>query len=231
MRTKEIKLDGYTLPERVKAKMILKLFKTHRAKKELGFTLCSKPDNIIIASEDITGTSDGIIIDPRMCKEDERFLGGYHTHPTEDSSAGAEDLHYCGIFKIICTGGKTDNKIKCNTWKYEEQSEGEHNKMADDIRKGVTESKNPRYQPNFDCIRTTDPLFSDEKYIKYEMDKNLDTIESLLSTLKKSGSTESTKRMQNALIVVTEARDIIANRLKEKIKNVSKKYYNETEII
>ena len=72
------------LYQKVKAKMIIKLFKTHQAKKELGFTLCSKPDNIIIASEDITGTSDGMLVDPRMCKKDERFLGGYHTHPTKD---------------------------------------------------------------------------------------------------------------------------------------------------
>lgn len=68
MKTKEIKLDGYTLPERIKAKMILTLFKTHQAKKELGFTLCSKPDNIIVASEDLIGTSERIVIDPKMCK-------------------------------------------------------------------------------------------------------------------------------------------------------------------
>ena len=38
MKAKEIKLNDYTLPERVKAKMILALFKTHQKQKELGFT-------------------------------------------------------------------------------------------------------------------------------------------------------------------------------------------------
>lgn len=46
MRTSTTKLDSYTLPERVKARMILKLLETQQ--KELGFALCSKPDNIIV---------------------------------------------------------------------------------------------------------------------------------------------------------------------------------------
>lgn len=71
MQTNDIKLDDYTLPEIVKAKMVLKLFNTRQ--EELGFALCSK-DNIIIAGKDIKGTSDSIVIDPKTCKEDEKFL-------------------------------------------------------------------------------------------------------------------------------------------------------------
>lgn len=62
MKTKEIKLNGHTLPERVKTKMIITLFKTHQNKEELGFALCSNPDNVITTSEDLTGTSDELIM-------------------------------------------------------------------------------------------------------------------------------------------------------------------------
>ncbi len=85
MQTNEIKLNGYTLPERVKTRMVLKLHGTQQ--KELGFALCSRPDNIIVEGQDIEGTSDRIIIDPSMCKNGKKFLGLYHTHPSDDSRA------------------------------------------------------------------------------------------------------------------------------------------------
>lgn len=53
---------------------------------------------------------------------------------------------------------------------------------------------------------------------------------SLLSVLKKSGAIKSTARVQNMLTVATSARNIYANKLREEIKNESKKYYNEVEI-
>lgn len=231
MKAKEIKLNDYTLSERVKAKMIITLFKTHQDKEELGFTLCSNPDNVITASEGLTGTSDGLIIDPRMCKKDEKFLGGYHTHPTEDSHASAEDLHYCGILKIVCAGGKTDNKIRCNIWKHERQSTEEYNKMVYDIRKGVTKYENPKYQPNFDCIRDIGPLFLDEKRIK-EKDKDLK--KKKLDVLALDRTDVSEREIIEAgtdLLNDTIKRDIRYNTLKKQIENESKKYYTEVEII
>jgi proteasome lid subunit RPN8/RPN11 len=229
MKTKEIKLDGYTLPERIKAKMILTLFKTHQAKKELGFTLCSNPDNIIVASEDIFGISDGIEIDPRLCKKDEKFLGGYHTHPTEDSSASAEDLHHCGILKIVCVGGKTDNKIRCNIWKHEQQSTEEYNKMVYDIRKGVTKYENSKYQPNFDCIRSIGPLFLDEKSIK-EKDKDLKKKKLDVLALTNVSDHEIIEAGTD-LLNDTIKLDMRYSVLKKQIEDKSKKYYNKIEIV
>lgn len=52
--------------------MALKLFYTQQ--EELGFALCSKSDNVIVAGKDLKGTSDSIVIDPKTCKEDEKFL-------------------------------------------------------------------------------------------------------------------------------------------------------------
>lgn len=66
-----IKVNDYTLPERIKAKMVLTLFKTHQKQKELGFTFCSKPDNIIIAKGDFKGSSGNVVIDSRLCEKDE----------------------------------------------------------------------------------------------------------------------------------------------------------------
>jgi hypothetical protein len=231
MKTNEIKLNDYTLPEKIKAKMIITLFKTHEDKEELGFTLCSNPDNVITASEGLTGTSAGLIIDPRMCKKDEKFLGGYHTHPMEDSHASAEDLHHCGIFKILCTGGKTDNKIRCNIWKHEQQSTEEYNKMVYDIHDGVTKYKNPKYQPNFDCIRSIGPLFLDEKHLK-EKDQDLKKKKLDVLALDRPGISEheiigAGTDLLNDMI----KRDIRYNILKKQIENESKKYYTEVEII
>ncbi len=180
METKETKLNGYTLPDELKKKMRDILYKTQHTKKEMGFTLCSKPDNIIRARGDHIGSSYKMVIDSRMCEKDEKFLGGYHTHFGQDSNASAEDLRYCGIFKITCTGGQI----------YEQPSVDEYNKMIYDNNKGITKFENPKYQSNFDCIRTIGSLFSDEKYIKEKLDKDLDKKELKLLTLNKSGASE-----------------------------------------
>jgi len=95
------KLNSYILTDEVKDAMRNKLYKTQQ--EELGFTLCSKSDNIIMPGRDLVGDSRKIEIDPGACKEDEKFLGGYHTHPETDSRASAEDLYHCGKFKVICT--------------------------------------------------------------------------------------------------------------------------------
>lgn len=199
-------LDGYTLPERIKVKMVLTLFKTHQDKKELGFTFCSKSDNIIRAGGDFKGTSDSIVIDSRMCKEDEKFLGGYHTHYERDSYPSAEDLRYCGVLKTMCTGGTDDNKIRCNTWKGEPLSQEEYNKMINSISRDITRSEDPKHQINFDCIRNIVPLFLEEKSIKEEVSKGLDDIND------------------------TEKRNRSVRELVKKIRYESKKYYNEIEI-
>ena len=222
------KLNSYILTDRVKDAMRNKLYKTQQ--EELGFTLCSKSDNIIMPGRDLIGDSRKIEIDPGACKEDEKFLGGYHTHHETDSRASAEDLYHCGKFKIICTGGKTDNKIRCHTWKYEQLSSEDIGKMTDIVKKGVTNFESLKYQQSFNCFDTMEPLYSREKNVKENMDKKIYDIKSFLSILKKSGATESATRVQNMLTIATKARNIYANKLVEEIKNESKKYYNEVEI-
>lgn len=230
MKTKGIELNGYTLSERVRAKMILTLFKTHQKKKELGFTLCSNPDNIITAGGEGKGYPNKIEIDPRLCDTDEKFIGGYHTHFDQDSYPSAEDLHYCGVFKTTCSGGN-DNKIRCNTFNGEQESVEEYNKTVLDIHKGEIKAKNSRYQKNFDCIRVMNPLFLEEKDIKEEA-KDLYGKLLHLDDMKRRGDPERVIiETENRIITDLDNIDRSVRELVEKIRNESKKYYNEVEII
>ena len=87
----ETKLNGYVLREELKKKMRDVLYKTQQ--EELGFTLCSKPDNVIVPRGFHVGSSHEIEINPRSCEKDEKYLGGYHTHPGTDSQASARVTH------------------------------------------------------------------------------------------------------------------------------------------
>ncbi len=219
-------LNGHILPDKIKQDIISKLDDTQQD--ELGFALCSE-DNIILEGEHTKGTPDGITIDSNMCKKGEKFLGGYHTHSRGDSYPSAEDLIRCGTFKIICTGGKSDNKIRCNIWKHEQLSSGDINKMKEYTNRNITESEIFRYHKSFDCGNTIWPLLSEEKDIK-KLNKDLDDIESLLSDSRRYMTVESVTRARDTLDMLTEIKNIRTNKLVRKIENESKKYYNEVEI-
>lgn len=214
-----IKLNSYILSDDIKDEMRNKLNKTRQDKVELGFTLCANSDNIIRSRGNPTGTSNKIEIDPRACKGDEKFLGGYHTHPKSDSYPSAEDLIHCGIHKITCTGG-IDDKIRCDTWKYAQLSSEDKYKMINGYRSGY---KNPKYQQTFDCISDFEPLYREEKYIK-SLDDHLEELESSMA-----GVTVSPSIMMQRSFVKT-IRDRHTSILIEGIKNKSEKYYNEIEI-
>lgn len=131
----------------------------------MGFALCSRPDNIIVESQDIEGTSDGIVIDPSMCKDDKKFLGSYHTHTVGGSRASATDLARCGESKIICVGSKIDGKIKCNIWKYDQLSQEDLDnidKISKETKKSATKSEISRYQQHSNCTNVIGPLAFEE---------------------------------------------------------------------
>lgn len=217
------RLNGYILPDNVENKMKEKLYKTRQD--ELGFTLCSNQDNIITAKGERKGKSDRIEIDTEACKKDERFLGGYHTHPRGDSHASAEDLAHCGAFKAICTGGVKDNKIKCQIWKQKQISKEDGLIIAKDIKDDKKQPTNKEHKTSFNCANIMSILAKKED-ILVGMDKDIDNIKSFLSILDKPLSID----LQNITILAGESRDTYANKLEEEIKNESKKYYNEVEI-
>jgi hypothetical protein len=221
-------LNGYILTDKVKNDMRSKLDDTQQD--ELGFALCSE-DNIIIEGEHTKGTPNGITIDLSMCKKGEKFLGGYHTHPIGrgDSYASAGDLIHCGRDKIICIGGKTDNKIRCNTWKYKQLSSEDINKMRGYTNNTIPESERLIYQQTFDCSNIILPLLSEEEDIK-KLNKDLGDMESLLSDSRRHMTVESITRVRNALNMLTEIKNIRANRLVREIEDKSNRYYNKLEI-
>jgi proteasome lid subunit RPN8/RPN11 len=210
-----VKLNSYILSDDVKDEMRNKLDKTRQDRIELGFTLCANSNNIIRSRGNPTGTSNKIEIDPRACRGDEKFLGGYHTHPKSDSYPSAEDLIHCGIHKIICTGGM-DDKIRCNVWKYGQLSSEDKNKMIDEYVSGYN---NHKYQQTFDCINDFEPIYREERNIK-GLDESLKQLESYLST--------PSIRMQYD--IAKAGRNLRAGILNGDIKNKSRKYYNEVEI-
>lgn len=222
MKRKEIKLNDHILSDDVKNDMRDILDKT--SEEEIGFVLCSK-DNIIMKGGHFIGSPNEMIIDSRMCKKNEKFLGAYHTHPKDDSRPSARDLRYCGIFKNMCTGGKDDNKIRCHTWRYGQPSVDEYNKMIYDISEGKIESENPIHKPNFDCINDILPLYLEEERMK-KVDKDLKERELHLPSL----TSEKIIKEGSKLLEDTIKRDIYANILKKETENRSKKYYNEIEI-
>lgn len=227
----ETKLNGYILREKLKEKMRDTLRKTQQSKVELGFSLCSKSDNIIRARGYYIGSRDEIEIDPRACKEDEKYLGAYHTHPRDDSRASARDLRFCGLAKMICTGGNFDSKIRCYTWKYEQPSPMEINKIADDINKDTISPENLKFKQNFDCLYSIGSLYSEERKIKEKLDKDLDEKDSRILDLKNSGASESKiMELVEEYIYKTLTRDSYVDTLKKEIENESKKYYEDIEI-
>ena len=222
MNRKETKLNGYILPDSIKNDMRNVLDKTQTL--EEGFGLCTK-DNIIRRGKDFIGSSDRIPISLILgsCNKDEKLLGIYHTHPISGSRPSAEDIHNCGKFKIICTGGKSGNKIGCLTYKGEQISVPEYVRILYDISQGIMKTENPKYQPNVDCINDTLPSYLAEMYITEKLDKDIRDRKSRLSSL----------RIEERIdLDASEALRYMYDKiLKKETKKQSNKYYNETKIM
>lgn len=230
MKGKEIKLNSYILPDSVKNDMRSTLDETQTLEK--GFGLCTK-DNIIRRGKDFVGDSNRIRPNLLLglCDKGEKFLGLYHTHPTSDSQPSAEDIHNCGKFRTMCTGGKSDGKVMCQTYKGEQISTREHAGMLYDLSQGITKTENQKYQSNLCCINSTLPLSLAESYIK-KVDKDLGDRRSYLLSLRESDRLRpEIEEERNKLNVDIYLRNIYSDALKEEIKRQSRKYYNETEII
>lgn len=217
------RLNSYILPDDIEDKMKERLRKTRQ--NELGFTLCSNQNNIITAKGYRKGKSDRIEIDTDACGKDEKFLGGYHTHPKGNSLASAEDLAHCGVFKAICIGGVKDDGIRCQIWKQKQISKEDGLIIAKDIKDNKKQPTNKEHKTNFNCANIMSILAKKED-ILVGMDKDIDNIKSFLSIINKPLSTD----LQNTIITAGESRDTYANKLKEEIENESKKYYNGVEI-
>lgn len=217
------KLNSYILTDELKEVMRKRLYETRDEKREKGFTLCSKLNNVISARGDHKGDQNKIKIDPEVCYKDEKFLGGYHTHLRGDSNPSITDLSHCGVHKIVCIGGVKDDEIKCQIWKQKQISKEDALIIAKDLKNNKQPTK--EYKINYDCQNNMS-ILAEKEDILVGMDKNIDNIKSFLSILNKPLSID----LQNKVIFAVNVRDTYANKLKEEIKNESQKYYNEVEI-
>lgn len=226
-----IKLNGYTLSNNSIDIMRNALDRSRRIEKEIGSTLCSRQDNVIKLRGEYEGESDKVKIDTEVCDKDEKFLGGYHTHPKGDSTPGITDLSHCGTFKVICTGGAKNNKINCNVWKEKQISKEDAANIAKDINENKKQPTNKDHKTSFNCINTMMILGGQEDYIK-ELDKDIGKKKlDVLALKNKSGVSESEIiEAGSDLIMDTIKEDILVNILKKEIEIESNKYYNEVEI-
>lgn len=223
MRTR---LNSYILPDNIKNDMIDTLDKTQL--NEEGFALCSQ-NNTITKGEYGIGTSNRLMFGPMPCKN-EKFLGFYHTHPKGDSQPGAEDLYRCGRIKIVCTGGKKDNKRMCHTYKGEQPSEGEHKKLVYNYFEGKIKPDNPIFQSNLDCLSNMIPLYEESERIK-KVDEGLNDRKLRLFSLREPDiSRPEIIEEARKLFSDTMERDRQTNTVNEELRKGSRKYYNEVEI-
>lgn len=167
----ETKLNSYTLLDDSIKIMRDILNKSRKDKKEVGLTMCSKEDNVITLRGEQHGDTYQIPI-KRQCNKGEEYVGYYHTHRGL-SKASSADLRLCGTSKILCIGGKAEQKgqgerkndnISCYTWKDKVISiqEGEH--LFIDVHKGKKEPRNPEHKPHFNCLNTIG-IYAEEQEI------------------------------------------------------------------
>ena len=141
METKEIKLNSYTLLDDSIEKMKDALHISRRDKKEVGLTMCSSKDDVIVLREQHAGENQQVFI-KRQCNEGEKYVGYYHTHHKGTSKASSGDLRLCGTSKILCIGGKEDqgeqrnDSVRCYTWKGKVIPVEEGAQLLADVRKG-----------------------------------------------------------------------------------------------
>lgn len=95
-------INSFILPDKVIEKMKGQIEKTRDTKKEHGFWLCSKPDNVIIDRRHCEGSKCDLTIEG-VCEEDEQKIGIYHTHPRNESRMSAIDM------KVVCEAAKEKN--------------------------------------------------------------------------------------------------------------------------
>lgn len=116
-------LNSYLLTEDAVGKMKNQLETSKKNKIEQGFDLCLKGQ--YIHDENICSGDECKIFRKQSCTKG-KYLGGFHTHPEDDSDLSIRDM--ISIFRnkehISCIGGDKDNKISCYIVKNIPKEEG-----------------------------------------------------------------------------------------------------------
>lgn len=156
------KLNSYTLSDNSIDTMRNALDRSRYIKKEIGLTMCSRQDNVIMLRGEHEGGERSAPL-KRQCDKGEEYVGHYHTHPVETSKANGIDLAKCGDSKIICVGGVSEQRsqqgqitdnINCYIWKDKVISVQEGEQILTDVLKGRKEPRNPEHRQHFNCSNT-----------------------------------------------------------------------------
>jgi len=115
-RNKSITLqDSYVIPHSTMNEMLRQIKKTHETGKEHGMSLCTRDNEIVIGNKSV-GTDRGISISEKCASKKDKFIGSYHTHPTDSETApSAADL-FSSCLRINhfdCIGKNKKGEIVC----------------------------------------------------------------------------------------------------------------------
>lgn len=120
------RVNSFILSDDIISNMKDKIKETKKSKTELGFALCidkndSKNKNdsdIIIKGTECIGIKCSIKVG--KCKEDQIYIGNYHTHPRAHPTMSITDMVTGCSEKIECIGSVPFNSIRCFIRKTEE---------------------------------------------------------------------------------------------------------------
>lgn len=162
MKIKETKLNSYTLSNGSIEIMGSALDKSRQLGREVGITMCSNKDNVIALRGCHIGKKRSVPF-KRQCDKGEEYVGHYHTHPIDTSKATGVDLAKCGVSKIICVGGVSEQRSQqgqitdnanCYIWKDKVISVREGEQILTDALKGRKEPRNSEHRQHFSCSNT-----------------------------------------------------------------------------
>lgn len=127
-------VNSFILSDDIISNMKDKIKETKKLKTELGFALCIDKDNqkdnqkdnsqtiktikTIKKGTDCIGTK--CSIKTGQCKEDQKYIGNYHTHPRAHPTMSITDMVTGCSEKIECIGSVPFNSIRCFTRKTNE---------------------------------------------------------------------------------------------------------------
>lgn len=124
-------INSFILPDNIMKDMKDKIRETKKSKTELGFALCIEKDNQINDQKDNSqaiktikkgteciGTKCSIKVG--KCREDQTYIGNYHTHPRAHPTMSITDMVTGCSEEIECIGSAPFNTIRCFTRKTSE---------------------------------------------------------------------------------------------------------------
>lgn len=113
-------VNSFILPDNIIKEMKDKIKDTKKSKIELGFALCTQEENsnVITKGTECVGTKCSIKIG--QCKNNQKYLGNYHTHPRSHPTMSITDMVTGCLEEIECIGSAPFNTIRCFTRKTDE---------------------------------------------------------------------------------------------------------------